>query len=123
MRACRWDGLTAVPTPFAFGKAVAEPALPRAGKPCVVKVGVTGSDSPAEDVNAAIDSGALAVLVTLGGVDGTPLGFESEFGADGKIHVSFAVPETAEGKRLTVKLTIGPDIPSGTKIVAFTVGR
>jgi hypothetical protein len=79
MRACRWDGLTAVPTPFAFGGAVAEPTPPRAGERCVVKVGVTGTDSRAEDVNAAIETGALAVLVTVGGVDGTPLDVEVGF--------------------------------------------
>ena len=123
MRACRWDGVTAAPTPFVFGRAVAEPAQPRAGERCVVKVRVTGSDSPAEDVNAAIESGALAVQVTVGGVDGTPLDFELDFGSDELIHVSFTVPETAAGKRLTIKLTIGADIPSGTKIVAFTAGR
>jgi hypothetical protein len=124
MWSCTWDGLTAVPTPFAFGKVVAVPPVPRAGKRCVLKIGVTGSDSAEEEVNAAIETGSLDVLVTIGGVNGIPLDIEyGFFYADGKIHVNFTVPKTAEGKRLTIKLKIGADIPTGTKIVAFTVGR
>jgi hypothetical protein len=37
MRRCTWDGLTAVPAPFGFGKAVAVPAVPRAGRRFVLK--------------------------------------------------------------------------------------
>jgi hypothetical protein len=123
MLGCRWDGLIAVPTPFAFGKVVAEPPVPRAGRRCIVKVVVTGSDSAAEEVNSAIRTGALAVAVTVGGLDGgTPLDFELKLGSDNKIHVSFMVPATAEGKLLTIKLTIAPDTPRGTKIAEFIVG-
>jgi hypothetical protein len=49
MEACKWDGLTAVPTPYGLAfsdDVVAVPAVPRAGKPFVVKVGVTAATPP-----------------------------------------------------------------------------
>jgi hypothetical protein len=124
--ACRWDGLTVVPTPYglAFGDVTAVPAVPRAGQPFVLEVGITGGDAAGKKVNAAIETGALAAGVTLGGVNnGIPLDFEYGFHADGKIHVTLTLPRTAQGKRLTIKLTIGADTPTGTKVVPFTVGR
>ena len=126
MHACRWDGVAAVPAPFAFGDVVAVPAVPRAGKRIVLEVGVTGvtgSDSAEEDVDTAIETGTLDVVVTIGGVNGTPLDIALDH-ADGKIQVTSTVPRTAEGKRLTIKLMIGAaETPSGTKIAAFTVRR
>jgi hypothetical protein len=125
MRRCTWDGLTEVPAPFSFGKAVAVPAIPRAGRRFVLEVGVTGSDSAADEADTAIKTGTLDVFVLIDGAHGvyTPLSFTEGLHADGKIHVSFTVPKTADGMRLTIKLTIAPDTPTGTKIVHFTVRR
>jgi hypothetical protein len=120
MRVCGWDGLTAVPTPFAFGKVAASPVPPRAGKVFLLKVGVTGSNSAREEVDSAIATGALEVVVW---VEDTPLDFALTFPADGKLHVKFKVPKTAAGKRLRITLTIAPDAPGSTKFVAFTVRR
>jgi hypothetical protein len=120
MRVCGWDGLTAVPTPFAFGKVTASPATPRAGKIFLLKVGVTGSNSAREEVDSAIATGALEVVVW---IEYTPLDFALAFPADEKMHVSFKVPKTAAGKRLRITLTIAPDAPGSTKFVAFTVRR
>lgn len=120
MQGCTWDGLIGEPGPFAFGKVVAVPAVPRAGKRFLLKVGVTGSDSAADEVNTAIETGTLDVSVS---IDGEPLGVAYEFSADGNIHVNCTVPKTAQGMRLTIKLTIVPDTLTGTKIVTFTVVR
>lgn len=121
MRVCTWDGLPAIPTPFGFGEVVAVPAVPRAGKRFVLKVGVRGGgDSAVEEVNAAIGSEALEVVVWH---EYTPLDFALGFPADGMIHVNFTVPRTAGGQRLKVTLTIARDAPGGTKFVAFRVRR
>ena len=124
MAVCRWDGLAAAATPYGltFGDATAVPAVPRAGRRFVVKVGVLGGDAAGEEVNAAIRSGALAAVGTIGGVDGAPLDLDLGYEADGRIHVGVTVPQTAAGKRLTIKLTNGPETHTGTKTVSFTVG-
>ena len=52
MRGCTWDGLTTVPArnvaSLTFGKVVAVPAAPHAGKPFLLNAGVTRSDSAAK---------------------------------------------------------------------------
>jgi len=131
MRGCRWDGLTAVPAPhvvsLVFGNVVAVPAGPRAGERFVLTVGVTRSDSNAKPGDTTIETEpTLDVGVTLDGeaVVTTPLtDFEYGFFPDGKIHVTLTVPKAAEGKRLTIKMTIEADTAAATMIESFTVGR
>jgi hypothetical protein len=143
MRGCTWDGLTAVPVQnvasLAFGKVVAVPAAPRAGKRLVLRVGLTRSDS-AEKVNQREvdedDNPALDVAVT---IDGENVAIEtveecsscrlsgdreSEYWfQEGEIWVKLSVPETAEGKRLAINMTAALyDTPTVTKVVTFTVG-
>jgi hypothetical protein len=144
MRGCTWDGLTAVPVrnvaSLAFDKVVAVPTAPLAGKPFVLRVGLTRSDSAAkikERVVDETDNPAVNVAVTIGGenvavetvegcapcrLSGNP---ESEYWfSDGKIWVRFTVPETAAGKRVAIKMTVAEhDTPTVTKDVTFTVRR
>jgi hypothetical protein len=125
MRACRWDGLPAVSTPLAFGKVEAVPAVPRAGRRFVLKVGMTTSDpayrQPADifravSVNVWINADTQLAYEYLNN-------WEWEVPADGKLHVSFMVPKTAEGMLLAIKFFLKPDAPGSTKLVAYTVRR
>ena len=142
MRGCTWDGLAEVPVQnvakLAFGKVVAVPAVPRAGKPFVLNVPVSRSDSVAKRTHTEwdIDNPVLGVAVTINGenvaiesvegcsecrVPGDPQA--EEWFDEGEIRVKFTVPSTAEGKRLTIKMTaaVQDDTPTATKVVAFTV--
>jgi hypothetical protein len=124
LRVCTWDGLNDTPAPFAFGEAVAVPAVPRAGEGFVLAVDVAGSDPAGEDVNAAIGSGNLEIDAKLDDNGSTtPLDTEYRLEADGKITVKLSVPESAEGQRLIITLTIEPDRRDGVKIVELPVGQ
>jgi hypothetical protein len=144
MRGCTWDGLTAVPVQnvasLAFGKVEAVPTAPRAGERLVLRVGLTRSDSaekikqrevdeddnPALDVAVTID-GENVAIETVEGCSSCRLSGdrESEYWfQEGEIWVKFRVPETAEGKRLAIKMTAAlNDTPTVTKVVTLTVGR
>ena len=150
MRGCTWDGLTTVPirnvASLAFGKVVAVPAAPHAGKPFLLNVGVTRSDSAAkieQRHEGDLENPYLDVAVTVNGenvalesVEGCsqclpPGDPESVYSySDNKIEVKFRVPETAEGKRLAIRMAaaVRPDsrtgeTPTATKVVTFTVAR
>jgi hypothetical protein len=130
MRGCSWDGLTAVPAPhvvsLTFGKVVAVPAEPRAGKHFLLTVGVTRNDSAAKTGQSPIEKEPTTVAhVTInGGDEDTDPEADVQWGfLDGKFFVRFTVPKAAEGKRLTIKMTIAADSPTATKVVTFTVGR
>jgi hypothetical protein len=142
MRGCTWDGLTAVPArnvaSLAFGKVVAVPAAPRAGKRLVLSVLLTRSDSAAKKVQRLLeddDNPALGAAVT---VDGKHVPIESVDGcsscrlpgnpraeywfSEPRMRMRFTVPKTAEGKRLKIKMTAAQgDTPTATKVVTFTV--
>jgi hypothetical protein len=136
MRGCTWDGLTAVPAhhvaSLAFAKVVAVPAAPRAGKRFALRVGLTRNDSAAKIVHTALIDPypVVQVVVTIDGENvamksvGAPSLTEPEYWFfDNKIRMSFTVPETAAGKRLTIKMTAAqPDTPTVAKVVVFTVG-
>jgi hypothetical protein len=141
MRACRWDGLPAVSTPFAFGKVEAVPAVPRAGKRFVLKVGMTSGGSafrlrttapPPPLVGGAhpeqpwdiFEAVSVEVWIDDDKQVYEPLNdWDWEVPADGKLHVSFMVPKRAAGTRLTIQVFLKPDAPGSTKLVAYTVRR
>lgn len=150
MRGCTWDGLTTVPArnvaSLSFGKVVAVPAAPHAGKPFLLDVGVTRSDSAAkieQRYEGDLENPYLDVAVTVNGenvalesVEGCsqclpPGDPESVYSySDGKIEVKFRVPDTAEGKRLAIRMAaaVSPrsrtgETPTATKVVTFTVAR
>jgi hypothetical protein len=125
MQGCMWDGLTATTAPrvvrLVFGKAVAEPAVPHAGKDFVLTVGVTRSDSGAKIARPEIETEPkLDVAVTIDGPSNNGLSYMTYF-EDGRIHVLFTTPKAAKGRRLTIKMTIAADSPTATKIVTFPV--
>jgi hypothetical protein len=146
MRGCEWDGLVAVPVQnvasLAFGKVVTVPAAPRAGKRFALRVAVTRSDSAAKVVRTAlIDTWPIVdVAVTINGenlalksvgapCESCPVGCSCSsvttpeyWFFDSKIRLKFTVPMTAEGKRLTIKMTAAEgDTPTATKVVTYTV--
>lgn len=124
MRGCRWDRVADVGS-LDLGNPLAVPAVPRAGKRFDLTVGVTRNDSAGEVADAAITTDmTLDVAVTIDGevVVTTPL-THLEYGFDRRVHVSLTLPETAAGKRLTIKMTIAADRLTATKIVTFTVAR
>jgi len=144
MRGCKWDRAADVGS-LAFGKVVAVPAVPRAGKPFVLRVGVALIDSVGEIVDAGIgetffhtEQAVDDVAVTIGGekvvtttlIDGenfvttSPTDFDYGFFPNGKMFVRFTVPKTAAGKHMTIKIkmTIADETPAATKVATFTVG-
>lgn len=147
MRGCTWDGVVAVPVQnvasLAFGNAVAVPAAPRAGEPFALQVRVTRSDSAAKRVHTAlIDSWPVVdVKVTVDGENvalesvGVPcpscaIGCECSrvttpeyWFSDSELQMKFVVPETAEGKRLAIRMTAEQaDTPTATKVATYAVG-
>ena len=116
MRGCAWDGRSVVRAPFAFGKVVAVPAVPRAGRHFLLKVGTTGK---------AIETGTLFPFVTIEGYDeDVPRDVLLEHYPDGNIHLSFTLPKRSEGRRLTIELTTPPGKETLVrKTMTFTVAR
>jgi hypothetical protein len=123
MRGCTWDGRPAVPAhPFAFGRVVAVPPVPRAGKPFLLKVGVSGSDSSADEVSTALRSGALDVLVTTGGEHSPSVDIFLEFNRDGTIHMECTVPKNTGGAPLRIELVTATGKETlARKIVTFRI--
>jgi hypothetical protein len=123
MRGCTWDGRPAVPAhPFAFGQIVAVPPVPHAGKPFLLKVGVTGSDSSADEISTAMRTGALDVLVTTGGENSPSVDIFLEFNRDGNIHVECTVPKNTEGAPLRIELVTATGKEAlARKIVSFKI--
>jgi hypothetical protein len=142
MRGCTWDGLTSVPVKnvasLDFGKVVAAPPAPRAGRSFTLRIGLTRGDS-AEKIKQRIvdedDNPALEVAVTIDGeivpietVEGcSPCRLSGEPASEywfeeGEIWVKFPVPATAAGKPLAITMTAAlHDTPTIRKVVHFTV--
>jgi hypothetical protein len=142
MRGCKWDGLTAVPVQnvvsLDFGKVVASPPAPRAGRPFTLRIGLTRRDSaekikqcdvgdddnPVLDVAVTID-GEVVPIETVEGCSPCRLSGEpaSEYWfEEGKIWVKFPVPATAAGRRVAIRMSAALyDTPTIKKVVRFTV--
>ena len=115
MRGCAWAGRPAFRAPFAFGKVVAVPAVPRAGRHFLLKIGTTGK--------GAIETGTLFPFVTIDGYNGdVPRDVMLEHYPDGNLHLSFTLPNTSKGRRLTIELTTPPGKETLVrKTMTFTV--
>jgi hypothetical protein len=142
MRGCTWDGLTSVPVKnvasLDFGKVVAAPPAPRAGRSFTLRIGLTRGDS-AEKIKQRIvdedDNPALEVAVTIDGeivpietVEGcSPCRLSGEPASEywfeeSEIWVKFPVPATAAGKPLAIRMTGALyDAPTIKKVVRLTV--
>jgi hypothetical protein len=142
MRGCTWDGLTSVPVKnvasLDFGKVVAAPPAPRAGRSFTLRIGLTRGDS-AEKIKQRIvdedDNPALEVAVTIDGeivpietVEGcSPCRLSGEPASEywfeeSEIWVKFPVPATAAGKPLAIRMTAALyDAPTIKKVVRLTV--
>jgi hypothetical protein len=128
MEGCTWAGLTTAPAPHVvsvtFGKVVAVPDPPRAGKRFDLTVAVKRTDSAEKVANTGFDDTTpfLGFAITMDGEDIDNLVDEViDPPFSGRLHVRFTVPRMAEGKRLAITLTIAADSPTATKVVTFTV--
>lgn len=96
-----------------IGAPAVTPARPMAGKRFTIVFPVTRSDT-----GAAL---ARGTMVCDPSVAGKVLPHAEQF-KDGKARLSFAVPKTAKGKSLKVKVTIKLGTQSTTRVATFRVG-
>ena len=125
LRACAWEGVTAsrgIATVI-FGKVVAVPAVPRAGRRVVLELETRAAD--AEIIHEAVASDTLEVDLRIDGDESTDPTFPRQaygLDADGKFRVNTVVPAKAAGKRVTLTMTTAPDTPSAvTTVATFTI--
>jgi hypothetical protein len=142
MRGCTWDGLIAVPVKnvasLDFGKVVALPAEPRAGRSFILRVGLTRGDSAEKVKQRDVDDDDNPTLNVGVTIDGKNVPIETVEGcspcrlsgaraseywfSEGEIWVKFPVPETAAGKHVAIRLTAAlNDTPTIKKVVTLTV--
>lgn len=95
-----------------FGKPLAQPPLPLAGKRFTFTLPVKRSDT-----GAPLRVGRMVCDPT---VSGKLIRHTESFTA-GKARLSFLVPKTAKGRLLKVKIKIGSSGQSATKVVTYKV--
>ena len=95
-----------------FGKVVAQPAIPAAGKRFLYELQVKRSDN-----GAPLMTGRVTFAPT---VAGRPITHTASFKA-GRASVSFVVPKKTKGKLLKIKMTVVSGSQSAAKTVSYKV--